>query len=191
MNYDKKTIRVFIVIAVLCAAALIFLYGMAPDFREKTDLAISENAMLERDIAEIETETKDPGKIDREIEELHANIDAYAEGRDVTAENIQEALNALCGDAGVTATGISPGEAGALLAAGTYAPALMRTTATIVFYGEEGAGYALMQAIENSADGDFEISSFAYQKDEETEQAGVGDWTITVALYYYEAASNA
>jgi hypothetical protein len=191
MNYAKKTIRIFIVIAALCAAALIFLYSKAPDFREKTDAIAAENAMLERDIAEAKTEDDDPGQIDRDITELQTNISAYADGRNVTSANAREALAVLCDDAGVTATGISVGEAGALQAAGTYAPALMRSDATILFYGEEGAGYALMQMIGDDSDGDFEISSFAYQKDEETEQIGVGDWTIVVAIYYYEAALHA
>jgi hypothetical protein len=188
MNYDKKTIRSFLVIAVLCAAALIFLYGKAPDFRAKTDQIYAESARLERDIAEIQAVEGDPGKLDRDIAELQTSIETYTAGRSVTAANMRERLAVLCEEAGVEATGIQVGTPHELQAAGVYAPALMSCEATIVFFGEEGAGYALIQTIESSSEGDFEIASFAYQKDNETEQDNVGEWTVTAAVYYYDTA---
>jgi hypothetical protein len=191
MNYDKKTIRGLIIIGVLCAAALVFLYGKAPDFRAKTDRIMAENAVLERDIADIQATAEDPGKVSRDIAELRTNIESYADGRDVTAQNALEHLSVLCEEVGVKPTGISVAPASELRTAGTYAPALMRCEATLVFYGEEGAGYALIQVIENDTEGDYEMVSFAYQKDDETEQAGVGDWTVVVAVYYYEGKSLA
>jgi hypothetical protein len=185
MNYDKKTISSIIVIALLCVAALVFLYGKAPDFRAKTDAITRENAVLERDIADIEAAAGDPEKIDRDIAELKAKIDAYSHGRTVNAEGLQARLTKLCKDAGVEPGGISAGAPSELAPAGIYAPALLRCEATILFYGEEGAGYALLQMIENDAEGDFEIVSFAYQKNTETELENVGDWTVAVAVYYY------
>jgi hypothetical protein len=185
MNYDKKTTRSILVIAVLCVAALVFLYGKAPDFRAKTDAIISENAMLTRDIADIEATTEDPGKIDRDIAELRTDIASYAAGRAVNADGLQAYLSALCKDAGVDAGGISVAQPSELAKAGVYAPALLRCEATILFYSEEGAGYALLEMIESDTEGDFEIVSFAYQKDEDAEFDKVGDWTMTVAVYYY------
>jgi hypothetical protein len=191
MNYDKKTLQSLIVIAVLCAAALIFLYTKAPDFRAKTDAITQENAVLLRDIADIQAVEGDPGKIDRDITELKANIEAYTEGRTVTADTVQAKLNALCSGVGVAATGIAVGTPAELAPAGAYVPALMRCETTLLFYGEEGMGYALLQAIENNAEGGYEIVSFVYQKDNETELEDVGDWTVTVAIYYYAGLPHA
>ncbi|GHU63656.1 hypothetical protein AGMMS49983_07580 [Clostridia bacterium] len=191
MNYDKKTIRSMVILGVLIAAALVFLFWKAPDFRAKTEQISAENVRLERDIAEIRAVEDDPEKLGEDIAELQTKIESYTDGRSVTAANMREHLSGLCEEAGVEASGIQLSAPRELLAAGIYAPALMICEATIVLYGEEGAGYALLQTIESSPEGDYEIVSFSYQKDSGTDQDNVGNWTIVAAVSYYPETPDA
>lgn len=186
MNYNKKRIIIpLIIVVAISAVALIYLFSKSSEFKDKTSLIAAENALLEHDIELIEAEGAGSGNIDNELNELRANIGAIVDGRNVTFNNIRDHLTVVCSDAGIETFEIVVGEQSIIQAQGELAPALFRCDATITFYGEEGAGYGLLQGIEMSANNEYQIVSFNYVKDSETNTTDVGDWTIIVAVYYF------
>ena len=192
MNYNnKKSFVPLIVVVAICAVVLVFLFMKGSEFRDRTNVLATENELLERDIALVESEGGDSENINRDLQGLKTDISNIVDGRRVNAKNLNGNLTAICENAGIEEHEISIGAETTAQVQGDFAPALMRCDATIAFYGEEGAGYTLIQAIESGTDDDYDIVSFDFQKDSESKLTGVGDWKIVVAVYYFEADEDA
>ena len=190
MNYNKKNnIVPVIVVLVICAVALVFLFRKTPEYTSRRNIIAAENEFLKRDLDLIETDSF--GNIDKDINDLESNIDTIVGGRNVNARNLKDSLSALCVDAGIESYEVVVGVPSTVQVAGEVAPALMSCEATITFRGEEGAGYGLIQGIEMNTESEYVIVSFDYAIDSETNLIGVGDWTIVVSVYYFEEPVNA
>ena len=191
MNYNNNKIAPIIIVLAICAVVLVFLFMRAQDYKDQANIIASENVLLERDIELIESEGDESGRIDSDISELKDNIQSIVGGRNVTSKNMKDSLSNLCVDAGIESYEIVVGAPNTLQAQGDFAQALIRCDATITFYGEEGAGYGLIQGIEMNTESKYEIVSFGYVNDGDTNLIAVGDWTIVVAVYYFEETADA
>ena len=142
MNYSKKSpIVPLIIVCAICAVVLVFLFSKEPEYTAKRSAVAAENELLKRDLDLIETGSI--GNIDKDINDLNANINVIVGGRNVTSKNMKDALSTLCTDAGIENYEIAVGAPDTVRPAGDVAAALMSCSATITFRGEEGAGYGV------------------------------------------------
>ncbi|MDR3305185.1 MAG: hypothetical protein LBS85_04015 [Clostridiales Family XIII bacterium] len=188
MKYIHQRNRSIVFLVIFAAAVLCYMLFAVPWFRAETDRLRPESKMLEKDIGEIEAMNGDTSELDEQIARAAERLSALRAGRLVTAKELRGELTAACAAAGVDAPEISAEEEELLRPAGTRTAALYAAAAAIMFDGIEESGRGVMDWLERSETGDYEITGFAFSAGESEESPG--SWVIHVKLCYYKDAPS-
>ena len=194
-----STKRLYILAAVILATAavcvLLWMIYAVPGYTERERSVRSENAVMKKDIADIEAMNGTTEAIDEKIKEAQAKIEEKYTKRRTTDETAASIIKDICKKAGVNKVDIDSGRQRMISPSGTYAPALYTAEVTVLFEGTEKEGANVIKGLEKSQNADFEVTAFIYsanaseEGEEESPETEVlpqaGKWIITAAIYYY------
>jgi hypothetical protein len=197
VNEKRPYIAAIILIASLAAAVFLWQILAVPGFTERERILRGENAVYEKDAAEIEAMKGNSEELEKKLRDAENRINEKYSGRSETTATIAGHIIALCGAAGVEDVKIDVGKSQILSPAGKFVPALNTAEITILFEGMDNKGSVVIRNLENSRTADIEITAFIYRyippvpAEEEGEESGDmapgrGEWLVAAKIYYYE-----